>query len=133
MTWFVVLFLVLLVLLVVLASVKVERGLMFTEFHLGRRWTVRLEHDVDDPARAVACSRAEGHDGPCNGWPCDSRQRELRAALERAEGPLGHHPVIVNGQAHVVRGVDWGKGDHGLAVEFDRDGRVARILGAPLE
>jgi hypothetical protein len=23
------------------------------------------------------CTRAEGHDGPCNGWPCEARRREM--------------------------------------------------------
>lgn len=36
------------------------------------------------PPEPKPCSRPTGHDGPCNGWPCPERQKEMEPAARPA-------------------------------------------------
>lgn len=87
------------------------------------------------------CTRKEGHDGPCNGWPCASAKEKMGQTIPVAATavPMTADEIrskiveqFTTFQPHMKAYADYAERIAALSLEY-HDSRLASVLGVPIE
>lgn len=94
------------------------------------------------------CTRKEGHDGPCNGWPCDSAKAKRTAPEACLQMAQSANPPLLPATADEIRSkiveqfttfqphmkayADYAERIAALSLEY-HDSRLGEVLGIPIE